>query len=37
VRADRIHEIKSTYVLQPGPASLTEGVRQIHEILAALR
>ena len=35
VRADRIYEIKSTYILQPGPASLTEGVRQIHEILMA--
>src|SRR6185436_19997263 len=23
VRHDRIHEIKSTYILQPGPASLT--------------
>jgi iron complex transport system substrate-binding protein len=34
VRDDRIHEIKSTYILQPGPASLTEGVRQIHAILA---
>jgi iron complex transport system substrate-binding protein len=33
VRGDRIYEIKSTYILQPGPASLTEGVRQIHEIL----
>jgi iron complex transport system substrate-binding protein len=31
---DRIFEIKSTYILQPGPASLTDGVRQIHEILA---
>jgi iron complex transport system substrate-binding protein len=31
VRHDRIHEIKSTYILQPGPASLTEGVRQLHE------
>jgi iron complex transport system substrate-binding protein len=30
VRQDRIFEIKSTYILQPGPASLTEGVRQIH-------
>jgi iron complex transport system substrate-binding protein len=35
VRADRIHEIKSTYILQPGPASLTEGVRQLHAILKA--
>jgi iron complex transport system substrate-binding protein len=25
-----IYEIKSTYILQPGPASLTEGVRQVH-------
>ena len=33
VRGDRIHEIKSTYILQPGPASLTEGVRQLHAIL----
>src|SRR5829696_3504219 len=35
VRDDRIHEIKSTYILQPGPASLTEGVRRLHEIFAA--
>jgi iron complex transport system substrate-binding protein len=33
VREDRIYEIKSTYILQPGPASLTEGARQIHSIL----
>lgn len=35
VRADRIHEIKSTYILQPGPASLTEGVTRLHAILKA--
>jgi iron complex transport system substrate-binding protein len=35
VRNDRIHEIKSTYILQPGPASLTEGVRQLHDIIAS--
>jgi len=29
-----IYEIKSTVILQPGPASLTEGVRQMHAILA---
>ena len=23
-----------TYILQPGPAALTEGVRQLHAILA---
>ena len=34
VQNDRIYEIKSTYILQPGPASLTEGVAQLH---AALR
>jgi iron complex transport system substrate-binding protein len=31
VRNDHIYEIKSTYILQPGPASLTDGVRQLHE------
>src|SRR5438874_12177351 len=36
VRDDRIYEIKSTYILQPGPASLTEGVRQLHDVLASL-
>jgi iron complex transport system substrate-binding protein len=36
VRDDRIFEIKSTYILQPGPASLTDGVRQMHVILKAL-
>ena len=36
VRADRIFEIKSTCILQPGPASLTEGVQQIHNILATI-
>jgi iron complex transport system substrate-binding protein len=36
VRNDRIYEVKSTYILQPGPASLTEGVRQIHLVLARL-
>jgi iron complex transport system substrate-binding protein len=34
VRAGLIHEIKSAFILQPGPASLTEGVRQLHEIIA---
>jgi iron complex transport system substrate-binding protein len=33
VRNGEIHEIKSTYILQPGPASLTEGVQQLHAIL----
>jgi len=34
VRDDQIYEIKSAYILQPGPASLTEGLRQLHAILA---
>ena len=30
----QVYEIKSTYILQPGPAALTEGLRQLHLILA---
>lgn len=33
-REGHIYEVKSTFILQPGPASLTEGVRQLHAILA---
>ena len=29
-----VYEIKSTYILQPGPAALTEGVLQLHAILS---
>jgi iron complex transport system substrate-binding protein len=29
-----VYEIASTYILQPGPAALTEGVRLIHNRLA---
>lgn len=36
VRDDRIFEVKSTYILQPGPAALTDGVRQLHAILCAV-
>jgi iron complex transport system substrate-binding protein len=36
VRNDHIYEIKSAYILQPGPAALTDGVRQIHSILASV-
>jgi iron complex transport system substrate-binding protein len=35
VRDQRIHEIKSTLILQPGPASLTDGLRELHEHIAA--
>jgi iron complex transport system substrate-binding protein len=34
VRNQHVYEIKSTYILQPGPAALSEGVRQLHAILA---
>jgi iron complex transport system substrate-binding protein len=34
IQVNHIYEVKSTYILQPGPASLTEGVRQLHAILA---
>ena len=34
VRNDQIYEVKSTYILQPGPASLTEGVARLHEHIA---
>ena len=33
-RDGHIYEVKSAYILQPGPAALTEGVRQLHAILA---
>jgi len=36
VRAGRIHEIKSSLILQPGPAALTDGVQQLHQILAGV-
>jgi iron complex transport system substrate-binding protein len=31
---DHIYEVKSSYILQPGPASLTEGVARVHEHIA---
>jgi iron complex transport system substrate-binding protein len=33
VRDGHVYEVKSTLILQPGPAALTDGVAQIHEIL----
>ena len=36
VRNDHIYEIKSTYILQPGPASLTEGVAQLQTHIARM-
>ena len=37
VRDAQIYEIKSAYILQPGPAALTEGLRQLHGILSQVR
>ena len=33
VRNGHIYEVKSTYILQPGPAALTEGVRRLHDVI----
>ena len=37
VRNDQIHEIKSTLILQPGPAALTDGVSEITARIARFR
>jgi iron complex transport system substrate-binding protein len=37
VRNGHIYEIKSAYILQPGPAALTDGLRQLTEILERVR
>lgn len=34
VQHGHIYEIKSAFILQPGPAALTEGVRHLHALLA---
>jgi iron complex transport system substrate-binding protein len=36
VRNGHIYEIKSTYILQPGPAALTDGVQQLQRVVARL-
>jgi iron complex transport system substrate-binding protein len=33
VRGGHLYEIKSAFILQPGPAALTEGVRRLHEAI----
>jgi iron complex transport system substrate-binding protein len=33
VRNGHIYEVKSAFILQPGPAALTDGVRQVHAAL----
>ena len=33
LRLGHVFEIKSTIILQPGPAALTDGVRELHAIM----
>ena len=35
VREGELHEIKSSEILQPGPAALTDGVARLHAVFAA--
>jgi iron complex transport system substrate-binding protein len=35
IRADRIYELPSSEILQPGPGSLTDGVARLHDIFGA--
>jgi len=34
IRHGHVYEILSSHILQPGPACLTDGVRELHRILA---
>ncbi|HET7202568.1 MAG TPA: ABC transporter substrate-binding protein [Steroidobacteraceae bacterium] len=34
VREGELHEVKSSIILQPGPAALTDGVRELHRVIA---
>jgi iron complex transport system substrate-binding protein len=35
VRDDQLYEVKSAFILQPGPAALSDGVQQLERIIAA--
>jgi iron complex transport system substrate-binding protein len=35
VRDGQLHEIKSCDILQPGPAALTDGLRQLQSLIAS--
>jgi iron complex transport system substrate-binding protein len=35
VRDRELHEVKSSIILQPGPAALTDGVRELQRVIAA--
>ena len=34
VRDGELHELKSSIILQPGPAALTDGVRELHRVVS---
>jgi iron complex transport system substrate-binding protein len=34
IRNEHVYEIKCSYILSPGPAALTEGLRQLHAIVS---
>ena len=36
VRDDQLYEVKSSYILQPGPAALTDGIDQLAAIVSAV-
>jgi iron complex transport system substrate-binding protein len=36
VKNGHIYEVKSTYILQPGPAALTDGVQKLHAIISGV-
>lgn len=36
VREDQLYEVKSAYILQPGPAALSDGIEQLARIIAAV-
>ena len=36
VRNDQLYELKSAYILQPGPVALTDGLRQLEAIVSAV-
>jgi len=33
---DQLYEVKSSHILQPGPAALSDGVDQLAQIIAAV-
>jgi iron complex transport system substrate-binding protein len=35
VRSGELHEVKSSIILQPGPAALTDGVRELHCVISS--